>query len=54
MDHPVMYLGRWGGLERTAMERMDPERGKGQFINDVSREGEGGGYPNSDTVKKVA
>ena len=26
---------------------------KGPFTNDVSREGEGGGYPNSDAVKEV-
>ena len=26
----------------------------GPFTNDVSREGEGGGYPNSDAVRKVA
>ena len=27
---------------------------KGPFTNDVSREGEGGGYPNTDAVKEVA
>ena len=27
---------------------------KGPFTNDVSREGEGGGYVNSDAVKEVA
>ena len=27
---------------------------KGPFTNDVSREGEGGGYPKSDAVKEVA
>ena len=27
---------------------------KGPFTNDVSREGEGGGYPNSDVVREVA
>ena len=27
---------------------------KGAFTNDVSREGEGGGYPNSDAVREVA
>ena len=27
---------------------------KGPFTNDVSREGEGGGYPNSDAVREVA
>ena len=27
---------------------------KGPFTNDVSREGEGGGYLNSDAVKEVA
>ena len=26
----------------------------GPFINDVSREGEAGGYPNSDAVREVA
>ena len=26
----------------------------GPFSNDVRREGEGGGYPNSDTVREVA
>ena len=34
---------------------MSPEFAPwGAFTNDVSREGEGGGYPNSDAVREVA
>ena len=37
-------------LLQVSDEMMD----KGPFTNDVSREGEEGGYPNSDAVREVA
>ena len=35
-------------------EEKEKRHSKGPFTNDVSREGEGGGYPNSDAVREVA
>ena len=36
------------------IEGHEERRKKGSFTNDVRREGEGGGCPNSDAVREVA
>ena len=39
---------------RNDWDKLTDNFSKGAFTNDVSREGEGGGYPKSDAVREVA
>ena len=44
-------------IEEEKRREIDGERRKatkGPFTNDVSRQGKGGGYPDSDIVREVA